>query len=538
MNETVIVGAGLAGLFAALKLAPLPVTVISPKPLGEGASSVWAQAGIAAAIGEGDSADKHAADTLKAGAGLCDEAAVRLIVSEAPQRIEELLRYGVPFDRNLEGKLKLQREAAHSEKRVVGVNGDRAGAAIMAALIATVRNTPSIRVLENTAALDLAVADGRVVGIHCCAADGQHPEPWFLPARAVILATGGAGQLFRVTTNPAEARGDGLAMAARAGAAVADAEFVQFHPTALDVGKSPAPLATEALRGEGAWLVNRNGERFMERYHADMELAPRDIVARAVESERLAGRGAYLDCRAAIGDHFAAHFPTVYASCAEAGIDPARQLMPVAAAAHYYMGGVVTDADARTSIEGLWAIGEVACTGLHGANRLASNSLLEAVVMGGRAAEDVAAIELPRAKPYAIPPWPLHGAWSAPAGRIIPRAATVEHLRNCMSGGAGVVRGEASLAGLTNILAISERVYPLRPDIRNMRDVAMLIITSAYKRRESRGAHSRTDFPQTDPALARRTSTTLAEARAAYLDMLGSSEAVANRGRVLMAGEV
>jgi L-aspartate oxidase len=535
MNETVIVGAGLAGLFAALKLAPVPVTVISPKPLGEGASSAWAQAGIAAAIGEGDSVDKHAADTIVAGAGLCDAAMVRLIVGEAPRRIEELLRYGVPFDRDLEGKLKLQREAAHSEKRVAGINGDRAGKVIMETLIAAVRNTPSIRVLENTAALDLAVADGRVTGIHCYQTNAVHPEPFFLPARAVIMATGGAGQLYRVTTNPEEARGDGLAIAARAGAHVADAEFVQFHPTAIDVGKSPAPLATEALRGEGAWLVNSAGERFMERHHADLELAPRDIVARAVEIERLAGRGAFLDCRAAIGEHFASHFPTVYASCMEAGINPARALIPVAAAAHYTMGGVVTDACARTSIGGLWAIGEIACTGLHGANRLASNSLLEAVVMGGRAAEDMANADLPRTKPFALRPWPHQGAWDTPA-RTVPQAATLAHLRKSMSASAGVVRDQAGLAGLTSILGISERIFPIRPDIRNMRDVAMLIITSAYKRRESRGAHYRTDYPHTDPAQARRAPTTLTEARADYLTMAAGGATLTARGS--MAAEV
>ncbi|HKJ60628.1 MAG TPA: FAD-dependent oxidoreductase, partial [Hyphomicrobiales bacterium] len=300
-RPVIIIGGGLAGLFAALKLAPMPVTVITPRPLGEGASSTWAQAGIAAAIGEGDSFEKHAADTIRAGAGLCDIAVVKGIVREAPARIEDLLRYGVPFDRDLEGRLRQSREAAHSARRVIGVQGDRAGKAIMKALITTVLGTPSIHLVEKTKAVDLALSDGRVTGLYYASAEGGPTTSMFMPGRAVILATGGIGQLYTLTTNPQEARGDGIAIAGRAGAVIADAEFVQFHPTALDVGKHPAPLATEALRGDGAKLVNGAGERFMLALHSDAELAPRDVVARAVQIERAAGRGAYLDCRDKIG---------------------------------------------------------------------------------------------------------------------------------------------------------------------------------------------------------------------------------------------
>ncbi len=389
----IIIGGGLAGLFAALTLAPMKVTIVTPRPLGEGASSAWAQAGIAAAVGEGDSFEQHAADTIRAGAGLCDVAMVDMIVREAPARIEDLLRFGVPFDRDLEGRLRQSREAAHSQRRVIGVGGDQAGKAIMAALIAAARDTPSISMMEEVNAVDLAGADGHVTGLYCAPARGGTGRSTFLPARAVVLATGGVGQLYTLTTNPQEARGDGIAIAARAGAVIADAEFVQFHPTAVDIGKHPAPLATEALRGDGAKLVNSTGERFMLAVHPDAELAPRDIVARAVQIERAAGRGAFLDCRGVLGAGMPTHFPTVYAACASAGIEPATDLIPVAPAAHYHMGGVATDGDGRSSLPGLWAIGEVASTGLHGANRLASNSLLEAVVMAARAAEDIAGLE-------------------------------------------------------------------------------------------------------------------------------------------------
>lgn len=518
MSEVIIVGGGLAGLFAALKLAPRPVTIITPRPLGEGASSAWAQAGVAAAIGMDDSPEKHAADTIKAGAGLCDEAIVNMIVREAPARIEDLLRYGVPFDRDEEGRLKLSREAAHSERRVVGVKGDQAGRSIMAALIAAARRRPSIRVLENISALDLAISDGRAIGVHAYATREPQPESFFLPASAIILATGGIGQLYEMTTNPLEARGDGLAMAARAGALIADAEFVQFHPTAIAIGKSPAPLATEALRGEGAWLINRRGERFMQGQHPDMELAPRDVVARAVAREVAAGRGAFLDCRTAVGESFAEHFPSVYAACREAGLDPARDPIPVAPAAHYHMGGVATDADARTSVAGLWAVGEAASTGLHGANRLASNSLLEAVVMAARAAEDIsgqAASSGPVRKPVP-PPSAARAAWLAcdhHDGRSLVSAARQEKaraaLQRLMTGYAGV---ERSGSGLLKALAEIERLAAAAPALENMTLVARLIITGAILRRESRGSHFRLDHSAADPRQARRAFLTGEEA--------------------------
>src|SRR4051812_48333056 len=386
-----IIGGGLAGLFCALKLAPRPVTVLASAPIGEGASTAWAQGGIAAAVAEGDTAESHARDTVAAGAGIVDEDAALHMAEEAGERVRDLLAYGVPFDKDLEGRLQVSREAAHSARRIVRVQGDRAGHAIMAALADAVRKTPSIRVLEGLSAEELMMAQGSVVGAKARDAAGKLVT---LPASAVVLATGGIGHLYSVTTNPAESRGIGLAIAARAGAILADTEFVQFHPTAIDIGADPAPLATEALRGDGAVLVNRKRERFMQRQHPDGDLAPRDVVARGVFAEIAAGRGAFLDAREAIGESFMARFPTVYASCMAAGINPARDRIPVAPAQHYHMGGVAVDERGRTSIPNLWAAGEVACTGVHGANRLASNSLLEAVVFGARVAEDIRGMRL------------------------------------------------------------------------------------------------------------------------------------------------
>jgi L-aspartate oxidase len=505
MDKIIIVGGGLAGLFAALKLAPLPVSVITPRPLGEGASSAWAQAGIAAAIGEGDSFEKHASDTIAAGAGLCDARIVDLVVREAPAAIDDLLRFGVPFDRDLEGKLKASREAAHSARRVIGVRGDQAGKAIMAALIASARRAPHITVLENRLALELHIEASRVTGVWCASAASEGAAPVLIRGRAVVLATGGIGQLYQVTTNPAEARGQGLAMAARAGALIADPEFVQFHPTALDVGRSPAPLATEALRGEGAVLVNRRGERFMEGVHPALELAPRDIVARAVERERLAGRGAFLDCRGALGEAMAAHFPAVHAACAAAGLDPARDLIPVAAAAHYHMGGIATDENARTSLPGLWAVGECASTGLHGANRLASNSLLEAVVMAARAACDIAAREAaPLRHAHDVPPRGVHAA------KVSSPAADVARLKAAMSAQCGPYRTGDGLDDVMDL--VGRMLHSPAHELASMAQASLLVAAAAGMRTESRGAHYRSDYPQADPRQARRSVLTLAEA--------------------------
>ena len=507
VGDVVIIGAGLAGLFTALKLAPLPVTVIAAAPLGEGASSVWAQGGIAAAVGEGDSTDKHAADTIAAGAGTVDETIAHLVADEGPDRIRDLLAYGVPFDRDLKGHYVLSKEAAHSEKRVVRVSGDRAGAAIMQALIATVRKTPSIRVLEGYEADDLISHDGRVEGVRLIRPTALGNGTYqFVPASAIILATGGVGALFAVTTNPSYARGEAIAMAARAGAVIADAEFVQFHPTAIDLGLDPAPLATEALRGEGATLLNRDGERFMLKIDPRGELASRDVVARGVFAEISAGRGAFLDCRTAIGARFATAFPTVAEHCRRAGIDPAKDLIPVAPAEHYHMGGIATDARGRTSVPGLWAVGEVASTGLHGANRLASNSLLEAVVFGARVADDLKSIIPAAGAGHFVTPKKIPGPRPV---KPEDRAAAVQRLRTIMTRDAGVVRNARSLRRALNEMNDLAEVSGSDRVLLNMILAARFIAAAALKRKESRGGHYRSDYPGAVPGLAKRTFMTL-----------------------------
>jgi L-aspartate oxidase len=495
-----IIGGGLAGLFCALKLAPRPVTVLASAPIGEGASTAWAQGGIAAAVAEGDTAEAHARDTIAAGAGLVDEDVARGMAEEAGERLHDLLSHGVPFDKDLQGRLAVSREAAHSARRIVRVQGDMAGGAIMAALADAVRRTPSIHVLEGLSAEELVTANGAVIGAKARDMTGRLVT---LPASAVVLATGGIGHLYAVTTNPAEARGIGLAIAARAGAMLADTEFVQFHPTAIDIGRDPAPLATEALRGDGAVLVNGKGERFMRKLHPDGDLAPRDVVARGVFAEIAAGRGAFLDAREAIGTSFMARFPTVYASCMAAGINPARDLIPIAPAAHYHMGGVAVDARGRSSVAGLWAAGEVACTGAHGANRLASNSLLEAVVFGARIAQDIGGINL-QTPPASITK--VAAADSVPEMRD-------DKLRKIMSAHVGVIR---DAEGLSRAIAQISRIEleASSPVLRNMATAALLIATAAWRRRESRGAHYRSDYPQPDKAQARRAFMMLHDARA------------------------
>ncbi len=504
-GDIIIVGAGLAGLFTALKLAPAPVTVISPAPLGEGTSSAWAQGGIAAAVSEGDTAEQHAADTIRAGAGIVDEDIASIVAAEAGDRVRDLLAYGVPFDRDSQGHFVLSREAAHSANRVVRVSGDAAGRAITDAVIRAVKRTRSITVIENVSALSLIKTGERVTGVRLARNDDPAATYVLDGARAVVLATGGIGGLYAVTTNPPQARGEGIAMAARAGATISDAEFVQFHPTALDVGADPAPLATEALRGEGATLINSAGERFMVGVHPDAELAPRDIVARALFGEIAAGRGAYLDCRAAIGSRFPEAFPTVYARCRAAGIDPVTEPLPVAPAAHYHMGGIRTDAWGRTSVPGLWAAGEVAATGLHGANRLASNSLLETVVFGARVAADIARLERGMTTRIA-----LERTRASHLPDFAARAEAIGMIRATMTRYVGVERDAAGLTRALDMLRAIAEAGDGDPMIENATLAARLITECALRRKESRGGHYRSDYPEPVAQWQRRSAITLA----------------------------
>jgi L-aspartate oxidase len=518
-DSVVIVGAGLAGLFTALKLSPHPVVLISPTPLGKGSSSSWAQGGVAAAISEGDTIEAHARDTIRAGAGIVDKGLAHLLAHEAPGRIEDLLRLGVPFDKDIEGKLQLSREAAHSARRIARVKGDLAGKAIMAAVMAAVRKTPSIHIVEGMSVHALAMRDARhVAGVHMWPTGSLgRGDAVTLPAKAVVLATGGVGQLFEVTTNPTAAHGEGVAMAARAGAVIADPEFVQFHPTALNIGRDPAPLATEALRGEGALLVNGRGERYMTAVHEDAELAPRDVVARATFREVHSGRGAFLDCREAIGNRFAEKFPGLSEICFKADIDPVRELIPIAPAAHYHMGGVLTDANGRTTVDGLWACGEVACTGAHGANRLASNSLLETVVFGARIGQDISGLapHLKAPSQELLPP-PENTATGLDKGTI---ENISKQLRRSMTHNTGVVRdGNGLRAALGDIASISTSELPLA--VRNRLLTARFIAAGALQREESRGSQFRSDYPESREEWARRSTLNLDDLEAIYENAL------------------
>ncbi|WP_282022414.1 L-aspartate oxidase [Ruegeria faecimaris] len=506
-DRVIIVGAGLGALYAALKLAPHPVVMISPEALGEGASSAWAQGGVAAAMDADDSPESHADDTVNAGAGTVDPQVAELVTRQARDYILDLTTLGTPFDRTAGGDYVLSREAAHSFARVVRVKGDQAGAQIMAALIEQVHETPSIQVLERTMALGLDVEDGRVTGVSIQRADNGGSAPVMLRGAAVLLAGGGSGGLYALTTNPPRIRGQVIGMAARAGALIADAEFVQFHPTAMDVGEDPAPLATEALRGEGAILINRHGARFMQAIHPDAELAPRDVVARAIYAQVQAGNRPMLDTREVLGEAIKAQFPSVAEYCARNGIDPAQEPIPVAPAAHYHMGGIATETSGCASIDGLWVCGEASSTGLHGANRLASNGLLEALVYARICAEGIART-LPT--PSATPPLEI----TFQDGGTPSDPAAVPELRQTMTRYVGVIRDRKGLIKALGIIARLEAANSDNPSFLNMCATATLIAAGALAREESRGAHERSDFPDPSAGPGKRSEMYLSQALA------------------------
>ena len=479
-GSVLIVGAGLAGLYLALKLAPRPVYVLTSRRSSVGAASAWAQGGIAAALSPDDSAESHAKDTIAAGDGLVDPEIAHILATEGPDRVHDLAALGVPFDRNENGELYLSLEAAHSMPRVARVKGDTAGAEIIKIMVKRAQAADHIEGLIGWRAESLLQdRNGAIAG---ALARNDEGAMLGIEADITVMATGGVGGLFAVTTNPRTARGDALGMAAVVGAKLRDMEFVQFHPTAIDIGRDPAPLATEALRGEGAVLTNATGKRFMQNYHEKGELAPRDDVARAIFAEIQAGRQPFLDCRKAIGSHFDEEFPTVFESCMRAGIDPRTSLIPVAPAVHYHMGGLATDSYGQTSLDSLIAVGECSSTGVHGANRLASNSLLEAVVFGGRAADYINSREWAErsAGTVRLQPW------------LSMKPDVTQALRNGMTTKCGVRRNAVQLNELITLIdRLIDQVGRANPLI-----ASRIIATAALAREESRGGHFREDFQQ------------------------------------------
>ncbi len=488
-GRPIVIGAGIAGMMTALALAPEPVVLLTKAPLGAEASSVLAQGGLAASLGADDSPALHLTDTLAAGDGLCDPATAKRIVEAAPAAIETLERLGVAFDRTTAGTIRLGLEAAHSRRRIVHAAGDATGAELVRALAVAVRRTPTITLLEGMEARRLLIEDNAIAGVLAAGTSGDVA----LMTGRVVLTTGGVGGMFHDTTNPLGSFGQGLALAARAGAELSDLEFVQFHPTALDGPTRPMRLISEAVRGEGAVLIDENGFRFLRDLPGG-ELATRDAVARGVFRHLAKGHRVFLDARERPGANFAARFPAIAGCCHEAGLDPALEPIPVRPAAHYHMGGIAVDEAGHSSIAGLWACGEVAATGLHGANRLASNSLTEAVVTAGWVAASVAETAARSCRPLMPARIPLRPDLSS-VRSIVSRALGVERngdeLRDAIA---------ALLPLALNQDATSDPAV-----------VGLMTAVSALQRQESRGAQYRTDFPQ-KAAIALRSLISLDEA--------------------------
>ena len=484
-DAPLVVGAGVAGLSVALGLDR--AYVITGPEMG---STWWAQGGIAAALSSDDSPQAHASDTVAVSGGLAAADAVDALTQGGPRAIGRLIELGAQFDRDDEGVLLLSREGGHQRRRVVHADGDATGAEVMRALNEATDASESVTIIEGRV-VDLVRVGDRVAGV--ITADGKKRHVYVAPA--VVMATGGAGRIYAQTTNPPGVTGDGIMIAGRAGARLADLEFVQFHPTALLVGKDPMPLLTEALRGEGAVLVDPRGRRFMDQYHPMAELAPRDIVARAIYWQYDRGSAAYLDVRA-IGN-FHERFPTVTAHAMSVDLDPVEHLLPVSPAAHYYMGGVDADTWGRTTVDGLWAVGEVSSTGVHGANRLGSNSLLEGLVFGAQVAVDV---DQHLAEP--------RGEVLAPKESLdLPLVAgpALQDLRKIMWDRVGLVRTGDGLWEARNALLDLERVLKRTIAGRNAFDLAQMVIMAALRRSESRGGHYRADYPEPDPMQEHRT---------------------------------
>ncbi|MFM9107248.1 MAG: L-aspartate oxidase [Chloroflexota bacterium] len=517
--DVIVIGAGVAGLSFTLRLPPgLRVALMTKGLLGE-SNTRYAQGGLSAAVGIDDSTDLHYDDTIAAGAGLCDPGAVRVLVDGAPEAVEWLVGIGAHFDAGPDGKPLLGREAAHSRHRVLHAGGDATGAEIERALVARVREDPRVDVYPRAFALDLLMEGGRCHGVVAQLAPGAALVR--LEAPETVLAAGGAGQLWATTSNPPGATADGLAMALRAGAPVADVEFVQFHPTVLSLPGSTPFLVTEAIRGEGAYLRGAHGERFMPDLHPLGELAPRDVVARGIQRQMgIDEMGSVsLDLRHLDPAAVRLRFPTINAELARRGLDLATDLIPVAPASHYFIGGLIAGTDGATGVAGLSALGEASCTGIHGANRLASNSLLEGLVFGFAAAGRISAAVLPEAPQIDQALLPAGRAMAAEAAEVSADVATLRaRLQQIMSRDVAVVRDAPGLERADREVAaiaasLSDLAAPSRDlwEARNMADAAAAIVAAALRRAESRGAHYRHDFPETDPALDLRHSLLLGD---------------------------
>ena len=507
--DVIVVGSGIAGLTTALQVRTfgLSVLLVTKAKVDEG-STKWAQGGIAAALGEGDSPEAHEKDTLVAGAGLCDVDAVRVLVTEGPGAVHTLIARGATFDREASGEMSLTREGGHLRNRIIHAGGDATGAEVERALIAAVNSDPEIELIEHALVLDaLKDKDGSVCGVtlHVIGA-GSRDGVGQARARAVVLATGGLGQVFAQTTNPSVSTGDGVALALRAGAAVADVEFIQFHPTVLWLGENSEgqqPLISEAVRGEGAYLLDYQGNRFMKDLHPLAELAPRDVVAIAIMNVMVKSGQPHLWLDVRHLDGFEKRFPTIFASCISHGIDPTKDLIPIAPASHYASGGVRVDLNGRTSVKGLYACGETACSGVHGANRLASNSLLEGLVFSARIASDIAAT-----LPEITEPVPNKSQEIL----LDPDARHV--LQMSMSRGAGVLRSSDSLVATNSDLTrIGDRTSTAPCvdawETTNLFQLAQAILKASLIRQETRGSHWRADFPETSQSWRKRIVQTL-----------------------------
>lgn len=505
-SDVIIVGSGIAGLTTALHIRSYgySVLLVTKARVDEG-STKWAQGGIAAALGPGDSPEAHKADTLKAGAGLCDKNAVHALVTEGPEAVARLIARGAVFDRSASGEIALTREGGHLTNRILHAGGDATGAEISRALLAAVIEDPGIEVIEHALVLDaLKSESGRVCGVTLhVIGEGSRDGVGRALAKAVILGTGGLGQVFAQTTNPSVSTGDGVALALRAGADVADVEFIQFHPTVLYLGAKSSgqqPLISEAVRGEGAILLNDAGEQFMIGIHPLADLAPRDVVAKAIMSQMLRSGAQHVWLDVSNVPHFSERFPNIYQSCMAHGIDPERERIPVAPAAHYASGGVRVDLSGRSSVPGLYACGETACTGVHGANRLASNSLLEGLVFAARIADDIHRTlrQIKRDEPVQK---------REPEILIAPEARS--SIAQSMSFGAGVIRTKESLEQTLRDLSKLKDQTSANPCVEaweatNLFTLASAIVASALMREETRGSHWREDFPNESDAWLKR----------------------------------